>query len=260
MGQVLAFDFGKKKFWTMGSGFFGNATGIAVLPDGTIYIGDSVRKCVYKYKPGSNSPNRITKLGMFLSVGGMDINEQLGWLYVVDPKGHNIKVLDLEGSLQFVIGYRGTGSGEFNYPYDIKVGPGGRIYVSDSGNFRVQIFDGEGSFLGKFGGIGTISGSFSRPKGLALDPDNNIYVLDSGFGNFQVFTQRGEPLLSVGTTGSDPGMHVLPVGIFITDTGKIFVSEHGNRRIQIYQYFSYEDEEKFPLPPLKTTKEDKSKP
>jgi len=248
--QVMAFDLKNREFWILGKGYLKNATGLAVLSDGTTYIGDSVQKCVYMLKPGETKPQRITDFKMFSSVGGMDVNEELGWLYVVDPKGHNIKVIDLEGKLRFVIGYRGVGNGEFNYPYDVKIGPGGRIYVSDSGNFRVQVFDGEGNFLGRFGSIGTQYGSFARPKGLALDSDGNIYVLDSAFGNFQIFNQAGMLLLAVGINGSDPGMHLLPVGIFINDEDRIFIAEHGNRRIQIYKYFGYDDEEKFPPPPL----------
>lgn len=250
--QVMAFDFANNKFWTIGSGYLRNATGLAVLSDDTVYVGDSVQKCIFVVRPGSKEPERITDFKMFTTVGGIDVNEKRGWIYVADPKGHNIKVIDFNGKLQFTIGYRGVGRGEFNFPYDVKVGPGGRIYVSDSGNFRVQIFDGEGIFLGMFGGIGTKFGSFARPKGLALDKDGNIYVLDSAFGNFQVFNQRGKLLLAVGTIGRDPGMHILPVGIYINDENKIFVAEHGNRRIQIYRYFSYDDEKKFPPPPLRS--------
>lgn len=249
--HVTAFDFTSNKFWTIGKGYLRNATGLAVLSDGTVYIGDSVQKCVFVLRPGSKELERITVFKMFSSVGGMDVNEERGWIYVADPKGHNIKVIDFKGKQQFIIGYRGVGRGEFNFPYDVKVGPGGRIYVSDSGNFRVQILDSEGIFLGMFGGIGMQYGSFARPKGIALDRDGNIYVLDSKFGNFQIFSQRGKLLLSVGTSGSDPGMHLLPVGIYINEENRIFVAEHGNRRIQIYQYFSYDDEDKFPPPPLR---------
>lgn len=249
--RIVAFDLKRNTFWTIGTGYFRNATGIAVTSDGTVYIGDSLSLSVSMYKPGTLKPVRITAMEMFRSVGGMDINEELGLLYVVDPKAHNIKVLNFEGELVFVIGYRGSGNGEFNYPFDVKVGPGGRLYVSDSGNFRVQILDPDGNFLGRFGSLGTGYGNFSRPKGLALDPDGNIYVLDSAFGNFQIFNPRGQLLLSIGTTGNDPGMHILPIGIFIGKDGRIFITEHGNRRVQIYQYFSYDDEEKVPPPPLR---------
>lgn len=250
--QVMVFDFANKKFRIIGTGKIKNATGLAVLSDGTVYIGDSLLKCVFMVSPGSDEPKKITDKDMFSSVGGMDVNEEKGWIYVVDPKGHDIKVIGLDGKKLFSIGYRGKGRGEFNFPYDVKVGPGGRVYVSDSGNFRVQILEGDGTFLGMFGGLGLQYGSFSRPKGLALDRDGNIYVLDSTFGSFQIFNQRGKLLLSIGTNGSDPGMHLLPVGIFITEDNRIFVTEHGNRRIQIYKYFSYDDEEKTPPPPLRS--------
>ena len=249
--MVKIFDFDNHKFSMVGRGILRNATGLAVLSDGTIFIGDSVLKCVFKMPPGAKEPVRITRPGDFYTVGGMDVNEEKGIIYVADPKGHDIKAMDLEGNQKFVIGYRGKDAGEFNYPYDVKVGLGGRIYVSDAGNFRVQIFDGEGTFLGKFGSIGMKYGSFARPKGLALDRDGNIYIIDSRFGNFQIFNQRGQLLLAVGVNGSDPGMHLLPVGIYINDKDRIFVTEQGNKRVQIYKYFSYDDEKKIPPPPLR---------
>lgn len=248
---VKIFDFKNKIFRMVGRGILRNATGVAVLSDGTLFIGDSVFKCVFKVLPGSGELVRITAPEEFYSVGGMDINEEKGLVYIADPKGHDIKVIDFHGKQQFVIGHRGKKAGEFNFPYDVKVGPGGRIYVSDSGNFRIQILDRTGVFLGKFGGIGMEYGSFARPKGLALDSDGNIYVLDSRFGNFQIFSQRGQLLLAVGVSGSDPGMHLLPIGIHINEDNRIFVTEHGNRRIQVYKYFSYDDEKKFPPPSLR---------
>lgn len=255
LNHVKVFDISNKKFWAFGGGTLRNATGIAVLSDGTVYVGDSVQKCIYRFKPGSRQPKRITERNLFRSIGGLDINEDLGLLYAVNAKGHNIMVFDLDGNLKSTIGGRGAKKGEFNYPYDIKVGPGGRLYVTDAGNFRVQILSSKGTPLAVFGSVGTQLGSFARPKGIALDPDGNIYVLDAAFGNFQIFNQRGQMLLSIGSSGNEAGKHLLPVGIFINREGRIFVTEQGNRRVQIYQYISYEDEEKTPPPPLNAPQE-----
>lgn len=37
-------------------------------------------------------------------------------------------------------GTAGSGSGQFNAPFDVKVGSGGFVYVTDAGNSRVQEF------------------------------------------------------------------------------------------------------------------------
>jgi len=113
----------------------------------------------------------------------------------------------------------------------------------DSGNFRVQIFDREGNFMRMFGSVGILPGQFARPKGISLDPDGHIYVVDGAFGNFQIFTREGRILLAVGTVGVEPGQFVLPIGIAFDVDGKLYVVDQLNRRIQVFQYLTYPDEQ-----------------
>ena len=39
-----------------------------------------------------------------------------------------------------VIGRRGSGPGEFDYPVGVAVAPNGWVYVTEEGNYRVQYF------------------------------------------------------------------------------------------------------------------------
>ncbi len=245
LNRVQVYDFENKEFHLVGTKVLLNATGIAVASDGTLFVGDSSRLAVFIFKRGVVDVKKVGGPLMFSSVGGIALDEARGRFLVVDAKRHRVNIFSLDGEYLSTLGSRGTGPGKFNYPYDVAVGPDGKIYVADSGNFRVQIFDSQGEFLNAFGQVGAVPGMFARPKGISLDSEGHIYVVDALFGNFQIFDAEGRVYLIVGKNGSEPGMFLLPVGIHIDDNDKIYIVDQANRRVQIFQYIKYpaEDEQ-----------------
>ncbi|MBI4824209.1 MAG: 6-bladed beta-propeller [Nitrospirae bacterium] len=241
VGVIHVYDFNKRKFKILGRGLLGNATGIAVSPDGRVFVSDSARKQVFVFNPEDNTATIWTDTDVFETPAGLEIDEVNERLLVVDSKKHNVTVWSLNGDFLFSIGGRGRDFGEFNFPYDVAVDKEGKIYVIDTGNFRVQIFDKDGKFLSAFGGVGSNIGSFARPKGIALDSAGHIYIVDSAFGNFQIFGPDGSVYLVVGSNGNEPGKFTLPMGIFIDKDDKIYVVDQINRRIQVFQYIKYEN-------------------
>lgn len=240
VNRIHVFDFKHGKFKLIGKGMK-NATGIAVSADGTLYVGDSIRKELYMLRPGQKESTIIDSPGTFESPGGLAIDDANRRLIVPDVKKHRVRVYSLDGKFIFSLGERGSENGNFNYPYSAAVDGGGRIYVMDAGNFRVQIFDKDGAFLNSFGTVGSSPGQFARPKGIALDSEGHIYVIDSAFGNFQIFDADGRVYLSVGVSGSEPGRFSLPSGIAIDADDKIYVVDQMNMRVQIFQYLKYHD-------------------
>ena len=137
--------------------------------------------------------------------------------------------------LDSVLGQRGAGPGEFNFPTYLWWGNDARLYVSDALNFRIQMFDGDGRVVGQFGRLGDGSGDAARQKGVATDSLGHVYVVDSLFHAFQIFDAKGDFLLGVGNRGGDPGEFWLPTGIFI-DQDLIYVADSYNSRIQVFQH------------------------
>jgi sugar lactone lactonase YvrE len=156
-------------------------------------------------------------------------------LYVVDVGAHDIKVLGPQGDLLRIIGRRGRGAGEFNFPCDI-ADDGEVLWVADTGNQRVQGLARSGEVVAVFGQTGDAPGDLAMPKAIALDSDGHLYVVDARFENVQIFDRSGVLLLFFGQEGSGPGEFWLPGGIFIDQKDRVWVCDSYNGRVQVFDY------------------------
>ncbi len=96
-----------------GNGEFMDIGGIAIAPDGKIYVSDNYEPRVQYFTANGSY---LGKWGGYGSKYDNDLSD-----------------------------------GQFMWPGDIAISPNRTIYVCDSGNDRVQYFNSEGSFLGKWG-------------------------------------------------------------------------------------------------------------
>lgn len=191
--------------------------------------------------------------GVLVSPAGLAVNEEMGLVYVVDTKAHDIKVFNLPGDYLFSIGKRGTGNAEFNFPTDIDINSRGELIVADSLNARIQVLDGEGKFIRAFGKRGMARGYFQFIKGVAVDSEDHIYVTDTMAGSIMVFSMEGELLLIVGGTYSAGGKGMaagglnLPMDIDIDENDRIYVVDQQNHAFQVFQYLNEDYLNKNPI-------------
>ncbi len=156
-------------------------------------------------------------------------------IIVADSAAHQLVVFDLAGSVQSVIGKRGSAIGQFNFPTGVAVGPTGHIFVSDSLNFRIQEFDAAFTPIRTIGQKGDLPGYFGLPKGITVDENGLLFVVDAHFEAVQIFDSEGRLLLSFGREGQRPGEFWLPAGVHADGTGQIWVADSYNRRVQVFR-------------------------
>ena len=241
--QVVIFDLNEKKVEFINP--IHGPYGIAIDKTGRIYISSGVKRNVAIFDKDHSLVTTFGE-GIIRGPGGLAVNDDLGLVYLVDTKAHDVKVFNLIGDFLFSIGKRGDGQGEFNFPTDIDITSRGELVVIDSLNARVQILDGEGNFIRTFGRRGTGFGDFKVIKGVAVDSEDHIYVTDAMASHFKIFSMEGDLLLVVGgpyaagARGMAAGGFNLPMDIDIDDNDMIAVTDQQNFAFQIFQYLNKE--------------------
>jgi DNA-binding beta-propeller fold protein YncE len=212
--------------------------GIAVDPDGNIFVADYNTGYVKKYDAAYKWLLTFSEYGsgkgQNMKAEFMDIRG--GRLYMPDAGNHRVDVFDLRGTFLFDFGGLGTAPGQMNNPESAKFSSDGRLYVADLKNDRIQVFDAEGKFLMSFGMTGTNQGEFKAPAGLALDAKDNVYITEIGNDRVQVFDRDGKYLAQFGRAGSGNGEFGNLHGIIVDkDTGWVYVADTANNRIQVFK-------------------------
>jgi DNA-binding beta-propeller fold protein YncE len=118
------------------------------------------------------------------------------------------------------------GTGKFDYPYDVTVGPDGNIYVADYYNNRIQVLDSEGSPIRSWDGssAGVPNGHF-YPRSLHVAQDGKVYVADDHNNRVLVFDAQGKFLRAMGQQGSAEGQLNSPQAIAVDAAGTVYVGE-----------------------------------
>jgi uncharacterized protein (TIGR03663 family) len=192
-------------------GQFNHPRGLAVGPDGHLYVVDSDNHRIQVFDGN----------GMLLRTWGSQCNLATG-LGCLDPDG---------------TGPLGYSDGQFQEPWGIGVGRDGRVYVADTWNHRVQVFDADGNFLAKWGAFGqTINGEelLYGPRDIAVDASGRVLVTDTGNKRVMVYDAEGNLLDQWGGGGIAPGRFEEPVGIAVDREGNIYVADTWNQRVQVF--------------------------
>jgi sugar lactone lactonase YvrE len=236
---VFVFDpvNGRLDVWEFAQGFrrFASPSGIALGPAGRVFVADAELRQVVTLDPEGNGTVLIDSTQL-LRPTGLAWDEKDGLLYVADTQAHQIKVFDMTGRRVRVIGQRGEGPGEFNFPTFLALSRD-RLVVADTMNARVQLIplddSGQAQIVGE---RGTNVGNFVRPKGVAVDAENNLYVIESYHDHLLIFDERARFLLPIGGTGKVAGNFYLPGGVWIDQGNRVFVADTFNGRIAVFQF------------------------
>ena len=275
-------------------GQFNAPHGMAIAPDGSLYVADSNNHRIQKFdsdgKPvltigsysGANNTNPAP--GTFNEPWGVAVGPD-GSVYVADTWNHRIQKFDPSGKFLTMWGSAGqtdaNAGGQPNVfwgPRDVAVDKEGRVYVTDTGNKRIQVFDSDGAFIAQFGGAGVQPGQLDEPVGLAVASDGNLVVDDTWNQRIQILTPDGNPVrqwqvegwldqsvtdkpyvavdkngniytvdptgfrvlvfgpdgtfkATFGDIGTDDKSFQLPIGIAVDENGNVYVSDASLNRI-----------------------------
>ena len=220
---------------------FGLINGLAMDDNDRLFVSDSKMRHVLVFN-AQHQQEAIVGTGVLADPGGLAIDRENRFLYVVDTSKDQVVVFDADSyKVLRTIGTTGkkhtlTDPGNFSLPTNVAVDSDGNLYVTDTLNNRVETFDAEGNFIGEFGKSGDGPGRFARPKGIAVDCDGHIWVVDEVQSRVQVFDREGRLLIYFGEQGQYPGQFQAAYGIAIDRQNRVIVSEQFPGRVQAFQY------------------------
>ena len=218
-----------------GSGQFNNPAGVAVDPEGNVWVADTFNHRIQKF---NSKGEFILKSG---SLGAADgqfkepygiAADSVGNVWVADTRNHRIQKFNSKGEYLLKFGTKGSGNGQLSSPFGLAFDPAGNLWVAEQGGARIQKFNSKGEYILKSGSGGSGDGKFSEPLGIASDSDGNVWVADSGNGRIQKFDSKGRFLDKFGKFGSGDGQFEYPTGIGIDAAGTLWVASDFDYRIQ----------------------------
>ncbi|MEP7360768.1 MAG: hypothetical protein ABI744_04230 [Chloroflexota bacterium] len=228
-----------------------NPTGLAVSPDGTIWIVDSNSGTLLTVTPDGLMHRAVSgefgSQGMCVTVDGVPYVAQRGSYRVVTTNGNG--------------GYKAVAGNEFHaafggdgglakkaylwQPYDVACDAAGNLYIADTSNQRVRFIDAQSGKISTIAGNGTqgFSGDgglatdaeLSSPEGVAVDMAGTVlYIADYGDEHLRrvdlttgiITTVLGSGAGSVTYDANLTGLQVAPtrlIAVALDPQGNVYV-------------------------------------
>jgi sugar lactone lactonase YvrE len=243
------------------------------LRNNTLYLADYGNNRIRTIGIGNGIINAFAGNGAagFFGDGGDAINASLGApiglsfdasgnLYFADSGNHRVRRITPSRIISTVVGtgtpaYFGDGGPgiytSLYLPWDVAVGPGGKLYIADLENHRIRVMDSAGIVTTAAGtgdtdlGVGdgsVATGALLRePSGIAFDTAGNAYITEF-FGNrLRKVTPAGVISTIAGLyfprSGGDGGLAKVadlnnPWSVVADSLGNVYVSEYSGHRVR----------------------------
>ena len=223
--------------WKMPQTAQGKPVGLAVHPDGRIFVADTHYHRVQIFDRDGELLGSFgregTGDGEFLLPTDVAVDAD-GFIYVSEYQG-NDRITKWSPDLQYVaaLGEEPIDGKRLSRPAGIEIDGQGTLWIADACNHRVVGLSLEGEVSTTFGSFGSGAGELRYPYDIDVAPDGTIMVCEYEGNRLQWFSRDGQSLRIWGSSGRKPGELFAPWGAAYGPGRKVYVVDSLNSRVQI---------------------------
>jgi DNA-binding beta-propeller fold protein YncE len=194
--------------------------GVAIAPDGRIWVADFGNDRLVRFEPDLRSPVVLGRRGsgrlQFQQPSAVAIGRD-GRVYVADTWNSRVQVLSPDGA------WLEERNADLYGPRGVAVDAKGRVFVSDTGRGRVVRFGVNGAVDKTWGQSGPERERLRGPVGIAVSPAGDVWVCDNDGGRLCRFDSDGRFLSAVPVPGWRQEVYSEP-HVALDAEGRVWVS------------------------------------
>lgn len=224
--------------WKTPTSAAGFPVGLAVHPDGRVFVADTHYHRVLVYRDDG------TMLASFGELGNGDGQFQLPTDVAFDAAGNiyvseyyeNDRITKWSPDFRFLRELpTHIGGIRLSRPTGLVVDDEQTLWVADACNHRLIRYSLEGDMISTFGTFGSAPGELRYPYDISLSPTGELLVCEYEGHRLQWFSKDGKSLRTWGRSGRAPGELFAPWGAVYGPHGRVYVLDSLNSRVQIIE-------------------------
>jgi DNA-binding beta-propeller fold protein YncE len=219
-------------------GTFSEPWGIAVGPDGMVYVSDTWNHRVQKFTPDGEFIQSWGYFGQAQDLlalwgpRGIAVDDQ-GRVFLADTGNKRVVVFDSEGEPLSVIDLR------FNEPVGVAIGPEGVVVVADTWNQRLvvarELAENIFTLSAEWSVDAWFGQSLNNKPYVSVSPEGQVFISDPEGYRIIQFNLLGEFVRTWGSFGSALDRFVLPAGLVADDLDGVWVVDSGANRLMYFR-------------------------